>query len=264
VAFRLHSFRLLGENWPPKSGWRNRLLGKQIPGIDYRAFLDARKPTPPDVLPPQGRSFFDLPRDTEPVSVYCDGGVIGRNPSPHGGTWAWLHVSAIGGELDRDSGIVTPKDVGLPTVTNNMTELLAALFAMEAVPEGWSGTIYTDSHVTELRIERRHSSQKPASMVGIPPLLVERVRKARARLGDFKVVLLGGHPTIDEVRMGRRRDGFPCSAHNVRCDQMCQDRAAQFRNSAFNPVLPTPPQASGAALGAAPPQTVVEFLEQPG
>ena len=56
---------------------------------------------------------------TPPIALYTDGGVIGQNPSPIGGTWAWCMVSE-GGERTRHAyGYVTPADLGTPTVSNN-------------------------------------------------------------------------------------------------------------------------------------------------
>jgi len=34
---------ILGEAWPPKKGWRDRLAGKRIQAVAYTRFLHARK-----------------------------------------------------------------------------------------------------------------------------------------------------------------------------------------------------------------------------
>jgi hypothetical protein len=39
------------------------------------------------------------------VSVYADGGVIGANPSPKGGTWAWCHVNDADHRVKSGSGL---------------------------------------------------------------------------------------------------------------------------------------------------------------
>lgn len=152
------------------------------------------------------------------VHLYCDGGVQGPNPSTRGGTWCYCHVNpAIDARVAWKAGIVRPADIGLPTITNNLTELLAAIEALESVSEGWAGILHTDSNVTRIRLEH-----DKAKMNGIPLALQERLLRARRRVGAFTVVLLGGHPTKADLKAGRRkRDGMLVSAHNAFCDQEC-------------------------------------------
>ena len=46
-----------------------------------------------------------------PNKLYCDGGVIGKNPSLIGGTWAYLTL--VNNQLIyKEKGSVTPKDAG--------------------------------------------------------------------------------------------------------------------------------------------------------
>lgn len=164
--------------------------------------------------------------------AYCDGGVIGRNPSPEGGTWSWCHVGPVEphGEqiVSHEGGTVTPADIGLGTITNNLTELLAAVECLEALPDGWTGTLYTDSLVT---LRRVHPGTKKPKYNGIPSGLVERVATQKKRLGAYKVVLLGGHPTREDLARGRRDNasGPPVSRWNVWCDERCKSLASRFR-----------------------------------
>jgi hypothetical protein len=97
--------------------------------------------------------------------------------------------------------------------------MLAAVQAMEALPDGWHGTLYTDSQVTLLRLTSGRSFN------GIPDALVARLRAAQARLGRYGVVLVGGHPTRAELHAGFRKDGLPVSWHNVFVDRLCRDLA---------------------------------------
>lgn len=155
------------------------------------------------------------------TDVFVDGGIVGRNPSEIGGTWAWCEV--IDGErVQEQSGSVTPEEIGLPRVTNNFTELLAAVLALEAMPDGWCGTLYTDSKITLYRLK---GSRKFA---GIPDSLRERCERQRERL-RFEVVLLGGHPTVLEMYRGRRSDGTPVSCWNVWADRQCGREAEAMR-----------------------------------
>ncbi|MCK8265740.1 hypothetical protein LW980_17860, partial [Erwinia amylovora] len=73
-----------------------------------------------------------------PTEVYADGGVVMVNPSPHGGTWAWCHVS---GErmAASGSGSFPPAEYGMESASNNLTEFLALLHGLEALPDGWAG-----------------------------------------------------------------------------------------------------------------------------
>ncbi|VTT98912.1 ---NA--- : : RNase_H [Gemmataceae bacterium] len=155
------------------------------------------------------------------VAVYADGGVVAVNPSPHGGTWAWCHVDADNQRVAHASGFVPPEVVGLPTVSNNVTELIALVSALEALPDGWSGNVYTDSLNALCRV-RDHATQK---FKACPDHLKERVVKVRRRLGALTFTLLGGHPTRADLRAGHRPDGLPVSEHNVWCDKSCGERA---------------------------------------
>lgn len=149
--------------------------------------------------------------------VYCDGGVIGRNPSTIGGTWAYV-VPHTDGTCTVESGVVTPQEAGLPVITNNYTELFAVVKAMENLPEGWDGTIFTDSNVTVSRIVRR---RKPPKFEGIPADLQLRLAEARKRI-VYDVVLIAGHPTKEELRLGKNHKGTPVSKWNVIADEACE------------------------------------------
>lgn len=162
-------------------------------------------------------------------SLFSDGGVVARNPSLLGGTWAWRLVAADGVTVLREeSGLVLPEEVGLERVTNNLTELLAAVRALEAMPDGWEGVLYTDSQITLYRVERRAATAKQARMAGIPPDLIARRDTLHDRLGPYRLSLLGGHPTREELAAGKRRDGMPCSPHNVACDEACGRHSRSF------------------------------------
>lgn len=158
------------------------------------------------------------------IDLYCDGGLIGANPSRLGGTWACVIVThGVGHEVF--SGIVTPADAGMGTISNNYTELEAAVQALERAPAGWTGVIHTDSNVTRCRL----IAKKP-KMKGIPGHLQERLRKAKARVGAFTVVLLDGHPTPLQLMHGKGKRGNPVSAWNVKCDAECTRLANQFKS----------------------------------
>lgn len=159
------------------------------------------------------------------ISAFTDGGCVGRNPSKLGGTWAWVVVDADDKEVARASGVITPEQWGMPEVTNNATELLAALKLMEYLPNGWAGTLFTDSQITLFRITRENSKFN-----GIPDAIEADVKFHRRRLGDFKVVLLDGHPTKAQLDTGIGKRGHGCSRWNVLCDVLCNQEAEKWRS----------------------------------
>lgn len=165
---------------------------------------------------------------TSPIDLYADGGVIGPNPSVLGGTWAWCQVNASGERLGSASGIITPAEVGLPAITNNLTELYAILEARESLPYAWSGTIHSDSWVSLQRVFLA------AKLKNVPDWLVERLQRMQ-RDGWFSGCswkLLDGHPTRVELLAGIGKRGHMVSEHNVWCDTACQQAAQRFRQRA--------------------------------
>jgi len=163
------------------------------------------------------------------VSAYTDGGIIGKNPSTIGGSWAYVFLNGDGRNVGECSGVVTPEDIGLPAITNNLTELFAAVQAMCDLPDGWAGTIFTDSYVTLCRISKKFPRPK---FNGIPAELRELCLSQRYRLGAYGVELLAGHPTADDLRRGRKKGtNLPVSVWNVHVDKKCGAAGRAFVES---------------------------------
>jgi len=156
------------------------------------------------------------------TSAYCDGGVIGPNPSERGGTFAWCHVDVDGKVVASNKGVVLPAKYNLPKITNNISELVAALHCIYALPEGWSGTFYSDSQVTLGRIFWGWA------MNDVPEVLVKRSRGAAAYLGKVRAILLDGHPTRAQLANGRGKRGNMVSVHNVWCDKACGEARKEW------------------------------------
>lgn len=151
----------------------------------------------------------------EAVALYTDGGCIGPNPSPIGGTWAWCAVDSTGVRVQTRSGVV-PAGSDLRG-TNNVAEYYAVLQALEFQPRGWTGTLYSDSAVTLGRIFGDWAT------AGIPAAWVARASAARGRLGPVTGVLVKGHPTKKDLAAKKSlRTGRPVSIHNQWCDQACR------------------------------------------
>ncbi len=157
------------------------------------------------------------------AGVYADGGVIGKNPSEIGGTFAYRLVM-IDNRCFGTGAVLTPDRTG-GSVTNNQTEMLAVLTGLSKVPDDWSGTVYSDSMVTLGRIFHGWKWQN------IPPWMHRIFTAQRARLtrwDGIKYVLLDGHPTKAQLATGVGKRGHPVSIHNVWCDQACREAAEAY------------------------------------
>jgi hypothetical protein len=158
------------------------------------------------------------------VALYADGGVIGRNPSPVGGTWAWCLVDRHGQRIRSRAGAILPRDAQVEAITNNLTELLALVCGLEEVPTGWGGTVYSDSWVSLQRVFLA------AKLNNVPPWLVTRLHalQSSGHLAAMRYVLLDGHPTQAQLASGVGKRGNPVSEHNVWCDRACGGIAAGY------------------------------------
>lgn len=151
------------------------------------------------------------------LRVFADGGLIGSNPCPEGGVYAFVHLQE-GRILRETKGIVTAVMAGLTSVTNSYTELLAAVLALEAVPdEVVRVQLFTDNFATVCRLR----NQRPA-FVNIPSDLTQRTWAVRARVKHLTVTLLDGHPTKKQLETGIGKRGNPVSKYNVLCDELCR------------------------------------------
>lgn len=158
------------------------------------------------------------------AALYTDGGVIKKNPSVIGGTWAFVAVDADGHRLFEQSGIV-PAPPSRP-VSNNHTEQIAITKALEAMPDGWSGTVYSDSQIALGRVFRGWKENN------LPRNISERSRAALARMGHIRTVLLQGHPTKADLAVGiGKKRNLPVSIHNVRADELCGIEAKNYLNN---------------------------------
>ena len=148
--------------------------------------------------------------------LYCDGGVIGVNPSPYGGTAAFVVLCEDKHVTHEGVAIIRPAAIGLPAVSNNVSELVACLLGLRSLPDGWNGTIFTDSYVTRCRLVN-----EDPKFNGIPQELVREVWMHRERMRGLSVTLLDGHPTKKQLAAGIGKRGNPVSEWNVWCDRVC-------------------------------------------
>jgi ribonuclease HI len=155
------------------------------------------------------------------VALYADGGCILKNPSTIGGTWSWCGVDAQGNRVIERGGVV-PATEARP-ITNNHMEQIAITLALEAMPDGWSGKVYSDSQIALGRVF------KGWRIRNLPANVAQRSAAAVARLGRIEIALLQGHPTKADIARGiGAKRGLPVSIHNVWCDRECGRQAKAF------------------------------------
>lgn len=145
--------------------------------------------------------------------LFTDGGVIEKNPSPIGGTWAY-RVVHDGTPIGGCAGVIEPRGP-YPTISNNMTELLAIFKGLESLPDGWSGQVCSDSKIALGWVFWGYRRNKAV------PILCERVDAAVKRLGELTPILHDGHPTAAQIALGKGKRGQPVSEHNVFVDRQC-------------------------------------------
>lgn len=155
------------------------------------------------------------------IAIYCDGGVILRNPSTIGGTWAWCAVDAEGNRIIERGGVV--RAPAGREITNNHMEQIAICLALEAMPEGWSGIVHSDSQIALGRIFKGWRTKNLPAGIGL------RSAKALARLGKLTSILLQGHPTKADLERGiGAKRNLPVSIHQVWCDKECGRQAQRY------------------------------------
>ncbi len=155
--------------------------------------------------------------------LYADGGVIQKNPSTVGGTWAWVQV--VDGKPVKAGADVIPASPDWPLVSNNFTEMAALLYGLSSLRNDWNGRICSDSQVT---LGRLFWSWKWSNL---PAWMHQQYKIQRARLVCwelFSVVLLDGHPTAEQLQAGVGARGHPVSEHNVWCDHACGEAARNY------------------------------------
>lgn len=159
--------------------------------------------------------------------LYTNGGVILKNPSTIGGTYAWCIVE--NGEIvDRGSGYITPESMYLDVVTNNQAELYAVLRGLAAICDNEIVEIRSDSEITLGRIFKNYSFNN------IPEFMTCLLKAEKNRLKNFrqfKYTLMDGHPTQAQVDKGFGKQGHVTSKFNVWCDKECGRQAAKYLNS---------------------------------
>ncbi|NJO82398.1 MAG: hypothetical protein HC828_05970 [Blastochloris sp.] len=167
----------------------------------------------------------EVPASRTPVALYATGGTIGANPSPHGGTWAYVLVDAEDIAIGYQAGVLTPQVVGTTTISNQVSAFVALLAGLAALPIRWSGMVASPQEIALGRVCQGYA------LTGIPPVLVQRGQRVLQRFDPeaLQPVLLAGHPTQEQLRAGAGAHGKPVSHHQVSCQMLCQHTAQIWR-----------------------------------
>ena len=165
------------------------------------------------------------PASGTPVVLYATGGTIGSNPSPYGGTWAYVLVDAADQEIGYQVGVLTPQAVGTTTISNQVSAFVALLAGLAALPAGWSGNVASPQEIALGRVCRGDA------LTDIPSVLLQRGQRVLQRfdLDALQPVLLAGQPTQAQLRAGVGAHGKPVSQHQVTCQTLCQQVAQVWR-----------------------------------
>ena len=162
------------------------------------------------------------------LSLFTDGGVVGKNPSDIGGTWAWVLVDDANEIVAHESGTIIADG---HTVTNNQMELYAILQGLTDVYDRGKAKqlkrVYSDSKVSLGRLTKGWSLNNiSAKMVR----MLDEVKKnyVFSSIGGVTTVLLDGHPTKEQLVTGFGKRLHPVSKWNVLCDDLCNAEKKRF------------------------------------
>jgi ribonuclease HI len=175
--------------------------------------------------------FSSKQKPSHPIQLYADGGVIDKNPSPIGGTWAWILVDSRNDQvLDRNYGVIIHTET-IPmsedgTVTNNQTELFALLQGLSKLPIDALVEVRSDSNVSLGRLFRGWQfSNIPWWMKTSLDMQISRL----VNWNQFTYTLMDGHPTALQLRSGFGKRRNVTSKWNVACDALCHLAADEYK-----------------------------------
>lgn len=175
------------------------------------------------------------------VQVFADGGPVGRNPSPIGGTYAYIIRFRLPKwtewiEYRRQVGFIAPS-ASMEVITNNVCELVAVCtgiiesFSLLEEPTDVL-EVFSDSEVTLLRLFGN------VKVDGLPPYARVLFKDARFILRNLgqraNYTLLQGHPTIGELQDGVGKSGRPVHALQHEMHGACSKLQEQVKKALKN------------------------------
>lgn len=154
------------------------------------------------------------------LNIYCDGGVILKNPSTYGGTWAYVFVEN-GQIIKQESGFVPCPDGKV--ITNNLTEQIAIIKALEFLGAGTHAVIYSDSQTA---LGRTFDNWRRKNL---PKNVCDRLDAVIIKHKGFITgTLVKGHATKKEISEGISKKGLPTSKYNTIVDELCGEEAKKY------------------------------------
>jgi ribonuclease HI len=149
--------------------------------------------------------------------LYTDGGLLSKNPSDKGGTWAWVCVDEEDNVLAKESGIVLPHHIDRERVTNNQSELTAIYRGLRSLPNGWQGQLWSDSRIALQWIGGTPGRTWTSVPRRLSNLVIHELHRNRTTGGRIEFMHLDGH-----------REGSEFHKFNVMCDRMCNEERAKW------------------------------------
>lgn len=163
------------------------------------------------------------------LKVFVDGGLLGRNPSPIGGTYGIVYIQIDDTVISELSGVIDAETLGYNGfVSNNVSELYAlCLGILKITPvHGLEVHFYSDSEITLGRVFCGDA------LNNVPDWLKEMTRNARLHLRKLNLkgyTLLAGHSSIADCAAGwNKAKNLPASKWNTHVDRMCNQARAKY------------------------------------
>lgn len=162
-----------------------------------------------------------------PKSLWTDGGLLSRNPSKIGGTWAWVRVNEKLEIENQSSGILLPKHLNTEArvyteVTNSHSEITAIYRGLRELPDDWIGEIVTDSKLCISWLTQKDRLGERLVWKNCPDWLQERVIQEQNRIYGS-----GGHLKYRHVD-GHQNDSID-HRFNILCDDMCRKEGEDYK-----------------------------------
>lgn len=160
------------------------------------------------------------------VNLYCDGGTIDKNPSPHGIVWAWIITDKKDTViLQTSSGFITNEELGL-NGTNNIAEIIAAINGINYIKNYIPNTNFVLKLDSQITLGRLFKNWK---LNNVPAAVQKTLTELKEFIRTYgKPYQLKGHPTNKEIQNHRNMENAPVSIYNVLCDDMCKRQATKF------------------------------------
>ena len=159
--------------------------------------------------------------------VVCDAGTLGVNGKAKAVSWAYCFVDS------RNNLITSKVDMNWELKTSPQGEVLAIIEALEALPVGWSGKVWSDClYALKVVFKTDYWDGYIWSDKKLNPKLKKRrdvLWRKYDGFKDFEIELLSGHPNKKELEAKVAKNGRRVSEWNVVCDSLCTDIMEEWK-----------------------------------